>query len=382
MKNVIKLLSLLPALYLAGCHPPSSSEEEAEANVDTTEMTETRLTGDQMKQIGLEVGNPSQEEVSGELVLQGSIDVPPQNTVSLSFPMGAYVKFTDMLPGTRVRKGQRIAIMEDMGIVQLQQDYLTAKTNLELSKTEFERQEKLNSSKASSDKVFQQAKAQMQREEILLHALAEKLGVIGIRAADLTPDNISKSVILAAPVNGYVSKVNVTTGKYAAPTDVLFELMDPTDVHLRLNVFEKDLGQIQVGHKVNAYTNAQPEKKYAAEVILVNRSLDQNRMAEVHCHFDRYDPALAPGMFMNGILSFDSRPALTVPEEAIVRWENKYYVFLEDSPGTFAMTEVVPGTSSNGRQELSMPGVGTDTRLVVKNAFALLMKMKNTEEED
>jgi hypothetical protein len=38
-----------------------------------------------------------------------------------------------------------------------------------------------------------------------------------------------------------VSKVNVNIGKYVNPSDVLFELINPDDIHLNLKVYEKIL---------------------------------------------------------------------------------------------------------------------------------------------
>ena len=335
-----------------------------------------------LKRVGVEIGTPTRAAVSGTLILQGAIDVPPQNTVNLSFPLGGYLQSTKMLPGMRIKKGEVLAILEDMQFIQMQQDYLTAKTDFTLAETEYIRQRDLNASKASSDKVFQQAKAEMERQRILMNALSQKLQVIGIDPNLLQASNISKSVALRSPINGFVSKVNVSMGKYVAPTDVLFELVDPSDIHLALHVFEKDLGQVHIGDKVTAYTNSDPDKKYEGEIILINQSLDANRMAQIHCHFKRYNPALVPGMFMNGEVALQHVEALVVPEEAVVRWQNNFYVFVQRDVGHFEMTAVEAGLVYQGKQQITAEAIDPQTSLVVKNAFALLMKLKNTETEE
>ncbi|MEO6283519.1 MAG: efflux RND transporter periplasmic adaptor subunit [Dyadobacter sp.] len=368
-------------LISCGSDPKTGTADEPE-NVDSTGSGQTvSFNAQQLKSVGVEVGTPQLEKISGTLSLQGKIDVPPQSTVSLSFPLGGYLRSTTMLPGMHVKKGQILAQLEDMQFIQLQQDYLTAKEKFMLAETEFSRQKDLNASKAASDKVFQQARAEMETQRILTSALAQKLEVIGIDPARLKSDNISKSVAIVSPINGFVSKVNVNVGKYTSPTDMLFELVDPRDIHLALNVFEKDLNTLSVGQHVVAYSNSEPGKKFRAEIILISKNLDQDRMAEVHCHFEKYNPALVPGMYMNGEVSVDNKKALTVPEEAVVRWENKFYVFTDVGSGTFEMMEVTPGVISQGKQQIEAKGVNGDTRLVVKNAYALLMKIKNTEKE-
>jgi cobalt-zinc-cadmium efflux system membrane fusion protein len=349
---------------------------------DTTALTQTvLLSPQQLKSAGIEVGLPAMENVSGVLRLQGAIDVPPQSTVSVSFPLGGYLRSTRMLPGMHVKKGQVLAELEDMQFIQLQQDFLTAKEKFTLAESEFNRQKDLNISKASSDKVFQQAKSEMETQRILTSALAQKLEMIGIESARLNADNISRNVSIVSPINGFVSKVNVNLGKYTAPTDMLFELVDPRDIHVALQVFEKDLNALSIGQQVTAYTNNEPEKKFRAEIILISKNLDQDRMAEVHCHFDRYNASLVPGMFINGDVAVNNKNVLTVPEDAVVRWENKFYIFSEQGSGKFAMIPVEAGLVTSGRQQIEATSVNEKTRVVVKNAYALLMKIKNTEEE-
>ncbi len=79
---------------------------------------------------------------------QRSIDVPPQNLMSISTPLGGYLKTTNMLPGTHVQKGQLLAVMEDSQYIQLQQDYLLVRNKLNYAQKGFDRQRELNSIKS------------------------------------------------------------------------------------------------------------------------------------------------------------------------------------------------------------------------------------------
>lgn len=379
MKTNIILMAVLWTCLSCG----SDTEQQQAENPAETELATKLVSFDpeQIRNVGIEVGNPSLKQVSGVLTLQGKIDVPPQSTISLSFPLGGYLKATRMLPGMRVKKGQVLAELEDIQFIQLQQDYLTAQAKFELAQSEFVRQKDLNQNKASSDKVFQQARAEMETQRILMNALAQKLEIIGISAARLTAENISRSVPILSPINGFVSKVNVNVGKYTSPTDMLFELVDPRDIHLALSVFEKDLGTLAVGQSVTAYTNGDPDRKFNAEIILIGKSLNDDRTAEVHCHFTKFSPLLVPGMFMNGEVSIQSARALTVPEDAVVRWQNRSYVFAERDKGRFEMVEVEPGPARDGWVQISGKGIDVHSQLVFRNAYTLLMKMKNAEKE-
>jgi cobalt-zinc-cadmium efflux system membrane fusion protein len=378
MKRYI-LSGLIAVAMLAACGDKKAPQEEnAEAPADTTLVS---LTPVQIKNAGIEIGKPATSQLSGVLRLQGSIDVPPQSTVSVSFPLGGYLKRTELLPGVHVYKGQVLAVLEDMQFIQIQQDYLSAREKELYAEKEYKRQQELNASKASSDKVTELAKVEVETQRINMRSLAQKLELIGINPNRLTASNISKSVNILSPIDGFVSKVNVNIGKYTSPTDVLFELVNPKDIHLALDVFEKDVNQLAIGQKVITYTTDKPDKKYEAEIILISKNLDEDRMANVHCHFEKFDATLLPGMFMNAEVEVTNNTGLTVKEEAVVRWQNKHYVFLSQGNNAFKMTQVTLGNANQGLQQISAPGLTADTNIVTKNAYALLMKLKNSGEE-
>lgn len=379
INNITSLVTVFVLLACAACSPKEQHDTASSAR-DSTNSHHVVLTSQQAESVGIKIGQPLLDTVSTILKLQGSVDVPPQSIVSLSFPLGGYLKTTRLQPGMHVRKGQVLATLEDMQFIQLQQDYLMAKEKLALSESEYVRQRELNASKASSDKVYQQAKAEFETNRILVSALAQKLAVIGINPEGLNAETLSKEVRIYSPIDGYVARVNVNIGKYTSPTDNLFELIDPRDIHLALTVFEGDLNKIAVGQRVVAYTNEDPQKKYEAHVIIGNKTLTDERLAEIHCHFENYNPELAPGMFMNGEVYIKSYNALTVPDEAVVRWGNDHFVFVERRQGGYDMLAVKAGVQDRDRRQIEAPGIDETTRVVVKNAYALLMKMRNTED--
>jgi len=376
------LLYLYIPLFLSACGDANKASNEETAEAAVADTTLVAITAQQMKTAGIEVGSPEESAISGSIRLQGTIDVPPQSTVSVSFPLGGYLKSTDLLPGMHVRKGQVLGVLQDMQFIQLQQDYLTAKERFNLATNEYNRYQELNVNKAASDKVFQQSRAEMETQRINMQALAEKLQLIGINARRLTASNISKSVNILSPIDGFVAKVDVNIGKYTAPTDVLFELVNPKDIHLALNVFEKDVNNLSIGQRVIAYKNDAPDKRYEAEIILISKNLDTDRMATVHCHFENLEPSLLPGMFMNAEVEVKNGKALTLNEDAIVRWQNNHYVFVDAGNNNFKMTKVALGNQSQGKQQIDAAGINRTTKLVTKNAYTLLMKLKNSGEEE
>jgi cobalt-zinc-cadmium efflux system membrane fusion protein len=176
------LLSVVLALWSCGGQT-QKTETTTEEKPKTENSTIVTLTDAQVKTAGIDTGHARNRPVATTLKVTGAIDVPPQNMVSISFPMGGYLKSSKLLPGMHVSRGETIAIMEDQQFIQLQQDYLTAKAKLTYAQKDFERQRDLNASKASSDKLFQQAQADYDSQKILVSSLAEKLRLIGMNPA-------------------------------------------------------------------------------------------------------------------------------------------------------------------------------------------------------
>ncbi|MEI6022047.1 MAG: hypothetical protein WCR21_13050 [Bacteroidota bacterium] len=157
----------------------------------------------------------------------------------------------------------------------------------------------------------------------------------------------------------------------------MFELVNPTDIHLALTVFEKDLDKLYIGQKLNAYTNHHSGKIYRCEIILISQDLSADRSLEVHCHFEDYDKTLIPGMFMNADIQIKTNDAFVLPEDAVVTFENKQYVFVEKATGNFEMTEVTTGNSEKGFIEILSLQKGATQKIVIKGAYTLLMAFKN-----
>ena len=377
MKNIILIINI--ALLVTSCGN-DNKQNDAENEQPTQENTLT-LTDEQYKNAAIETAKIFTSNISSVLRLNGKIDVPPQSLVSVSVPLGGYLKSTKLLPGMHIRKGDPLAVMEDIQYIQLQQDYLTAKAQLSLTESEYNRQKELNQSKATSDKVFEQARTNYQTQLVLLKSLEEKLKLIGLNPQRISTGTISKSINIYSPISGFVSEVNVNIGKYVNPSDILFELVNPNDIHLNLTVFEKDINKLDVGQKLLAYSNNHPQTKYPLEVILISKNISGQNAAEVHCQFKQYDNGLLPGMFMNAEIEVSTHNANVLPEEAIVRFENKHYVFVEKGKQTFEMKEVQTGNAENNLVEIINAEQFDNENIVVKNAYTLLMALKNESEE-
>lgn len=377
MKNIFIILGLY---LMASCGSNKAPEEVADAQTQVTESI-VSLSDAQLKSAGIVTSKLEQKTISSVIKINGTIDVPPQNMVSVSIPMGGYLKSTKLIPGMQIRKNEIIAVIEDQQYIQMQEDYLTTMSKLAFSKSELDRQKELNAIKASSDKIYQQTKMEYDNLRIMLSSLEQKLRMININPGNLNENNISRTISIQSPINGFVSKVNVNPGKYVNPTDVLFEIIDPSSIHLNLKVFEKDLSKLSKGQAIIAYSNNDEEKKYRGEISLISNDLSAERIAEVHCHFENPDKSLKPGMYMNAEIELKSHDAQSIDEEAIVNFEGGDYLFIKKSAKEFEMIPVKTGDKENNFIEIINSENLMNREVVTKGAYTLLMALKNKSEE-
>jgi cobalt-zinc-cadmium efflux system membrane fusion protein len=354
----------------------AASREEAEAAPD-----EVVLSAEEQRLGGVQLGSISRRALGQGLKVNGVLDVPPDQLISVSAPLGGFVDRTTLLQGTRVRKGEVLATIRNPDFVQLQQDYLETRSQLTYAKAEYERQAELYRQEVAPQKNYQRAQAEYQGLQVKAAALAARLRATGLPVGG----TIVTTAALRAPANGFVKAVNVTAGQSVVPTDVLFEIVNPEHLHVELTVFEKDVPQLHKNQLVRfSLSNDPPGTERTARVYLIGRAISDERTVRVHAHLDQEDHGLLPGAFVRAVIETNQTTGPTVPEKAVVQFEGHHYVFAAGKQaGHYRLVEVQPGVSEEGYTAIQLPAnaAADSARLVVAGAYSLLAKLKNAEEE-
>lgn len=394
MKNIVSKLALAVLFISMLSCGESSSEGNTEAKAEQhSEENENHieLTKEQLKNTNIQIGKAEMRALGSEISVNGIIDVPPQGNISINIPYGGFLKYTEMLPGTRVKKGQLLAVIENPMFIDIQQDYLETLAKGEYLKTDFERQEILYKEEVSSAKVYQQAKSAYNTNRAQINAMEEKLRLIGINLNSLKSGKVSSAVNIYSPVTGQVREVFSNIGKYVGPEDIIMDVTDAKDLHVELTVYESDITKIQTGQKIRFSLANKPESWKEAEVFLIGSGVRDDRSITVHGHLLKEYEDLWPGMFVNARIETGTLDSYTLPEDAVVRFDAKNYIFI--SKGTnkengvekhnFEMVEVKTGSSEAGMIQISMIENELDLKnasIVVKDANTLLATAKNSEE--
>ena len=350
------------------------------------------LTQAQYDQAKITLGQVDTVIMAQELEVNGLIELPPQSNVSIGMPYGGFLKYTDMLPGTRVKKGQLLAVIENPDFIQFQQDYLIALANSDYLKANYERQEELYIGGVAAGKDFELAKSSYLANEAKISGLAERLKLIGFNLDKVQDGKMSAKVNIYAPVGGAVRDVYTNIGRYVQPQEVIMNLTNDDDLHVELTVYESEIHRVKKGQTILFTLVNQPDVVRKAVVFLVGSNVREDRSVTVHGHLAEHYDDILPGMYVRARLSGAERGTIAVPEEAVVRFDGKRYVFSylgkeqSESLGlvhTFQMMEVKVAASQNGFLEMSLTEDGSEISqlmLVKKGAFTLLAKDKNSEE--
>lgn len=379
MKSLIFLFLGL-SIVLSSCNKPN---EDSSSQVDSNSQAtnEVTLTDEQIKTLDISLGNIEKRVLSNTIKVNGMLDVPPQNLVTISAPLGGFVKYTELLQGMKVKKGQVLAVMEHADYIQLQQDFIDSKNQLEFLEIEYKRQQDLATENVNSAKTLQLSKSNYLSMKAKTEGLRAKLKLINISTAEIENGEIKNTISIIAPISGFVTQVNVNIGAYVNPTDVMFKLVDTDHLHAEAQVFEKDLVKLKIGQRV-VITLANEATPRLAKVYLIGKEISTERTVRVHCHLEKEDPSLIPGMYFSALIEVGDNSVDALPENAIVSYEGKDYIFIGNSNNTFTMVEIKSGVAESGYTEIVLPeGFDSSSSIVTNGTYALISKLMSAEEE-
>lgn len=388
-------ISILSVSILASCSKNAESNNTVSASADSTstvsaQTEQIKITAEQFKNLGLELGNFTEIPMNNEIKVAGTVEVPPENQVSLSVPITGFVKTilpNNALQGWFVKKGTVLATIESIEFIQLQQDYFQAVAHSAFLEKELERQQTLSAEDIGVKKKLQQADAEFNSNQALIKALEAKLKVLGITASNLKKGDISSVINVVSPITGFVKNAPINIGKSVTPNDILFELINRDDLHIQLKVLEKDASKIQKGQKILIEDKRLGDKAYATVFLVGQAFEDDTKALNIHAHLDnrQLEQKLTPGMFINARILTGTHVAKALPESAILRESiGNFIIALEnqnDKEVVFKKIPVKLGTTQGANIEVELPGNAGNVVSVVINKAHFLSGMSGTDKE-
>jgi cobalt-zinc-cadmium efflux system membrane fusion protein len=271
--------------------------------------------------------------------------------------------------GDSVEKGQVLLTIYSADLAGAFSDYQKAQADERLAKKALARAQLLNSHGALAQKDLEIAQDTEDKARVDVQNTEQRLRLLGGDPAQ--PGSL---IELRAPVAGTIVEQNVSGFEGIKSLDNspnLFTVADLSQVWVVCDVYENDLNQVRVGDSAEVRLAAYPGQVYHGKVADISRVLDPNlRSAKVRIVLPNPDGTLRPNMYAAAaFLSSQLHSQLVVPTAAVMRLQDKDWVFRKDGPNQFRKVEVhIPGATSDGLQKVQS-GVVQAGDEIVANAL-------------
>ena len=255
--------------------------------------------------------------------------------------------------GDSVTKGQELLSIYSADLAGAFSDHQKAVADERLAKKSLDRAQLLYSHGALAEKDLQAADDAEEKAKADVQNTEQHVRILG---GD--PAHPGSLIELRAPVSGTIVEQNVSGFEGIKSLDNspnLFTIADLSQVWVVCDVYENDLSQIHVGDSAEIRLNAYPGKVYQGRVADISRVLDPNlRSAKVRIVLPNLDGSLLPNMY--AVATFRSQKMqsrLVIPGTAIMRLQDKDWVFRKEGQNQFRKTEVhTQGVTEDGLQQL------------------------------
>ncbi|GEP97741.1 efflux RND transporter periplasmic adaptor subunit [Chitinophaga cymbidii] len=410
--------SISAALF--SCEGKSGQEKTTEAEGDEhhdeheNENTAS-LNLEQMKSIGVELGKIENKQLTSSLRANGVLKVPNQSRATINSVYNGVIKSLLIQTGSTVKKGQVIATLSNPQFIQVQEEFLAINPKIQLAQQELIRQQELTSGNAGALKNLQIAESSLSELKTRRAALKEQIGLMGINTNTLASGNLISVISVRSPINGVVSNISVNLGNSVDVNTAVADVVDNSQLHLDLFVFEKDLSKLKKGQLIHFTLTNNPGKEYDAEIFSLGSSFEgESKAVSVHAKVKGDKTGLIDGMGITALISLEKAVAQAVPTDALVTYQGQDYIFIvsdahaenehHDESGekhdhsaaephdhkekeeavaakgiTFERIPVAKGTTDVGYTEITpLKDIPVGSQIVVKGAFFILAKQTNT----
>jgi cobalt-zinc-cadmium efflux system membrane fusion protein len=287
------------------------------------------------------------------LTANGSVAPDVNRTIHVTSQGSGRVVDLKVRLGDYVKKGQVLLSIRSADLAGAFSDYQKAAADERLAQKALDRAQLLYSHGALAEKDLQQAEDTEEKAKVDVQNAEQR-----VRLLNGDPAHPSSLIELRAPVSGTIVEQNISGFEGIKSLDNspnLFTIADLNQVWVLCDVYENDLGEVSLGDIANIRLNAYPGRDYHGRVADISRVLDPaTRSAKVRIELPNRDGSLRPGMF--AVATFRSRKSqsrIVVPSTAVMRLQDKDWVFRKEGPQQFRRVEVHPlGENPDGMQQI------------------------------
>ncbi len=210
----------------------------------------------------------------------------------------------------------------------------------------------------------------------LLDAARQRMRLAGMTDAQVAQvsarSQVSPRITVTAPVDGVVSELSVREGMTVVPGAPLFRINGLRTVWVNAEVPESAAAQVRPGTSVRATSPAFPGTTFDGKVeALLPEVSAATRTLKARIELANPGGKLVPGMFATiHMAPAQSREALLVPAEAVIRTGERTVVITVSDDGRFAPAQIVTGAEAGGQAEV-LEGLAEGQKVVASGQFLI-----------
>ena len=313
--------------------------------------------------------------IQPELVLVGKVAYGEDRYSKISSPLQGRVVEVRAKLGDRVEAGATLLVIDSSDITAAYSEFVKEASELEYSTRAQELAKELYATKALALKDLKQTENDLIKARAEFRRAKERLLSLRIPASELekplAQQRITSRFEMKSPLTGTVVERAVTPGQSVGGDAglVLFTVADLDRLQVVADVYERDLALVKVSQVGRINVEAYPGTDFASVVASIGDVVDPTtRTIKVRAWVDNRDQRLKPEMFARLRLDIgDATPFLTIPKEAVVEIDGKYFVYLVEGPDHYVKREVVVSNVSSGQVRI-LDGLTAGQRIVIKGA--------------
>jgi cobalt-zinc-cadmium efflux system membrane fusion protein len=375
IKKIIFILFSLALLI-------SCSKSNNAPEVKKLDPLEIAITPEIQKQIKTEA--VSNQDISETLMIPGRLEAQNLRLAKIGSPINGRISDIYGSLGDVVKKGQVLARVNSIELTQNQLTLIKATQLIGLKTKAVERAKLLFEADVISKAEMQRIEAELEAVKADFRASKDQLEILGMS------DKAIEKLESSGQVNSYgdvISRTNgtiitkmINLGQIVQPEDVLFSVADLSKLWGVAEIPEQQVAFVRKDQDVTIEVPALNQKiqgKIVYEGDIVN---PETRTVMVRTEIDNTDLKLKPDMLISMFIQSKKVSKLAIPASAVIRENDRNYVFVQNSPNTYRLREIELG-HKDGQLINLISGVSQGETIVSDGAFHLNSERKKKELE-
>lgn len=314
-------------------------------------------------------------EVGESLNLSARVELDQHRVARIGASVTGRITEIDAMLGQAVKKGERLALLNSTELGKAQSDYLKAASQVNLRRITVKRAERLLESGVIAEAEFQERQSVLTEADVDLRAASDQLRVMGMSEADLKRLDKQRSIHSYSPVtasiDGVVIERNVAIGQVVQPADSLYTVADLSQLWLVAEIPEQQAHWARQGDQAFAEVPALPGQEVSGKLIYVADMVDSDtRTVTVRMALANPQRLFKPQMLATLKISKPGSQTLIVPSQAVVRENDRDFVFVDTGSARFELRPVRLGREEAQKRPL-LEGLKAGEKIVVGGAFHL-----------